>query len=926
MCLPDKDRSRLVASDGKGILRRTAWDTTIQVVPFFLISNSMPFPILARTWQLFIPNKDDDDLWRDSSFLAAHPDDLNDDCPSSDEDLSFSTPSTKWWGGADKFHQSSGLEGRRSYFSVIGRGETLRLSGINLQQPLYVQFSQKLRESGEADETDCMWSKPLQLELRKLRTGINPRGCHRLPKLFLDLGDSCQVVVDVSLEGAIRMPICTIYSPYWIQNKTGAKLGYRIKGSGSVSLHEFIFCQLQLVNSSRFAFRQSKRYFIDSGSGGLPIMLHCGNSDQEISVIPLECPRKDIAERWWDSACNGKLVWSQHAIRSDIRRQIWTEKIELEKAGTSAEIQSHHMTFCVNIDSLAGEFYRSKLISLTPRYILKNMLHISVTILPVCGSESDVLRKARQLRQSLTEHDEKIKVCLDPKESTILYNFMATTRSHRWVAFRVNNAARQGDDFNHCLWHLISLNKLGSTSFGEYDGLNDTMCGIVEAKVQVSNGARVVSIIHASIPPFRIENRSNDHILRFVQDDDDAVVFELPPMHSCGYCWDSPHGKKSLRAIVVPNNDSDAASFECDMRGRKTNSESSKDECVEDDHSNDLKSWDCGSKSIISTNMSKASWRTFHVPLERNRLFGAMSRGYNLTKFGNKKDLPCKFSSLKVHLRISAGTKILTFNNSSWLIDQAELGLLKKGGDFKSTLCDIRVNGFAIYIMDDFPREVIGIVLKDLQVYKPMGSIETKVSVRHFQVDAMIPEARYPIIVQPTMSGVESNGHRYATTHHEITHSVDDNCFWSKRHDGLPIFEVNFSYVPQTNMTWIPHIEVIICPMKVQLDVDYLVRVAGTIMSSISKHQGVASTNSTATTHSNDELQYITHGHLEARQTYIERLYIAPVWFELEINLKRDDRDYSENEAAGETDLTLNSIARSSNSGMFARNSQLFVP
>ena len=244
MCLPDKNRSKLVASDVKGILRRTAWDTTIQVVPFFLISNSMPFPILARTWQLFIPNKDDDDLWRDSSFLPAHPDDLSDDCPSSDEDLSFSTPSTKWWGGADKFHQpSGGLEGSQSYFSVIGRGEILRLSGINLQQPLYVQFSQKLRVSGEADETDCMWSKPLQLELRKLRTGINPRGSFSLPKLFLNLGDNCQVVVDVSLGGAIRVPMCTLYSPYWIQNKTGAKLGYRIKGSsGTVSLHEYIFC------------------------------------------------------------------------------------------------------------------------------------------------------------------------------------------------------------------------------------------------------------------------------------------------------------------------------------------------------------------------------------------------------------------------------------------------------------------------------------------------------------------------------------------------------------------------------------------------------------------------------------------------------------------------------------------------------------
>jgi hypothetical protein len=65
----------------------------------------------------------------------------------------------------------------------------------------------------------------------------------------------------------------------------------------------------------------------------------------------------------------------------------------------------------------------------------------------------------------------------------------------------------------------------------------------------------------------------------------------------------------------------------------------------------------------------------------------------------------------------------------------------------------------------------------------------------------MIPDARYPVIVQPKMSGVESHGHKWATTQHEITQSVDENCFWLTRHDGLPIFEVNFSYMPQTNMT-----------------------------------------------------------------------------------------------------------------------------
>jgi hypothetical protein len=99
--------------------------------------------------------------------------------------------------------------------------------------------------------------------------------------------------------------------------------------------------------------------------------------------------------------------------------------------------------------------------------------------------------------------------------------------------------------------------------------------------------------------------------------------------------------------------------------------------------------------------------------------------------------------------------------------------------------------------MDDFPREVIGIVMKDLQVYKPMKWIETKVSVHHFQVDAMIPNARYPVIVQPEMSGVESHGYKCALTQHGITQSVNENRFWFTRHDGLSIFEVNSPTCPK---------------------------------------------------------------------------------------------------------------------------------
>lgn len=223
------------ASDAmKSILCRTAWDITIEVVPFFLLSNSLPLPIVARTWQL--PSKREDDSWRDQSFLLTEQDEDMDEEISSDEDLSSKTPSIKGRGGGnpDQFHSPRG-SGQKGYFSLdyVARGETLKLCGINLRQPLYLQVQQRLNILDENDEAEFSWSKPLQINLSRLRTGINPKGQFSLPKMPLDLGDSCSLLVDVSIEREIRMPICTIYAPYFITNKTGSKLEYKVKVSST---------------------------------------------------------------------------------------------------------------------------------------------------------------------------------------------------------------------------------------------------------------------------------------------------------------------------------------------------------------------------------------------------------------------------------------------------------------------------------------------------------------------------------------------------------------------------------------------------------------------------------------------------------------------------------------------------------------------
>ena len=139
----------------------------------------------------------------------------------------------------------------------------------------------------------------------------------------------------------------------------------------------------------------------------------------------------------------------------------------------------------------------------------------------------------------------------------------------------------------------------------------------------------------------------------------------------------------------------------------------------------------------------------------------------------------------------SAGTKILSFNDSPWLIDQLELGLLRKGGDYKSAQCLINIAGLSLYILDNYPREILGILVRDVQIYKPMGSIEATAKIRLFQVDAMLPNCRYPCIIQPKSIGVDRRGHIENNLMKEARPaSIDESeCFWMHTNDDQPVFE-----------------------------------------------------------------------------------------------------------------------------------------
>ncbi len=118
-------------------------------------------------------------------------------------------------------------------------------------------------------------------------------------------------------------------------------------------------------------------------------------------------------------------------------------------------------------------------------------------------------------------------------------------------------------------------------------------------------------------------------------------------------------------------------------------------------------------------------------------------------------------------------------------------------------------------------------------------------------------------------------------------------------------------------MVWMPNLEVNLCPMKLQLDVDYILRVLSLIFDSASKYGKRDNNVNLSIMYVNEHLSYVTKGSMNFCLTYIENFCIHPVEVQLEINLKSDEEDdFSEGEGLS-TSLTLHTISQSTNSGMY---------
>ena len=128
-----------------------------------------------------------------------------------------------------------------------------------------------------------------------------------------------------------------------------------------------------------------------------------------------------------------------------------------------------------------------------------------------------------------------------------------------------------------------------------------------------------------------------------------------------------------------------------------------------------------------------------------------------------------------------------------------ESGIMRDGGSFKNALIQTNIQGMQLTILDTFPKELLGVTVRDVQIIKPRGSIEATFRVRHFQIDALLSTARYPIIIQPLPLGVDRRmSESYQDTSEENLDKKD--LYWLEHAEKpVPVLEIVSSYVPQVS-------------------------------------------------------------------------------------------------------------------------------
>ncbi|CAK4485414.1 unnamed protein product [Aphanomyces euteiches] len=385
---------------------------------------------------------------------------------------------------------------------TIESGASMQVSGLRLDEPAYM----KVRLMAEKDRPVGGWSQPFEVAVNAAMEQYGASSTVSLPAgPSIEFKHSWNKQVPRTME---------IYVPYWIQNRSGLDLNFKIPHGQ--------YCTWQ----------QHEKYF-GKGFHEIPLLVNAPATKATISVQPYQATPFDYD--------------FQSSLGSEVRKYLpdfkslkHSQPVDMTVVWTNGEI-SCGVSECVlgyEVIAAPSQFQLSKIVVLLPRYVVVNQVERPLQFTPLT------------IAKTLPVDVAKINVVLKPQHTLIVYRFMGKDKQVP--------ALRCRDALLNDMWQepgpwcpVVPLNLKQATCMWLRGPLGHAP--YVEMEVQPSGAKTFVMVKDRTLSPsIRIENRSTQFAIRYVQSGvKHAEEMVLPPMTWHSYAWDNPFHPDLLLKVFV---------------------------------------------------------------------------------------------------------------------------------------------------------------------------------------------------------------------------------------------------------------------------------------------------------------------------------------------------------------------------------------
>lgn len=397
---------------------------------------------------------------------------------------------------------------------LIESGQSVQILGLELSQVAYMKFRVACPSRAPEHTSIVAWSRPFQLKVQEKRKKFDGH------EFSISLPQGPNVSFQQSWTEEQPRTLMA-YAPYWVHNKTGLEILYKVSKGTAVTME------------------QHQKYF--GKDTKVPLLIGTGDARTKLSIRPVDIVPEE--EDHW----NQDLGVNVRKYVPDFSSTGWSSYLEVHQVGVNIEVKGSGYVLSCEVSVLPSQFRHTKVVTLYPRYVVKNRLEQALQVTPVMIDKHGLAK--------LSSNEDRLMAQLEKNDALIVYKFEGSAKAS--AAIRARDTTMTVDIDGAKMGDWMPNVPLGSNS--SYDAWAQSPMGdgpLVRTTVQhIGNTIFANMTDNSKVPAFRLENRSALHSLRYIQvgvvRGEESILLPLT-WHS--FAWQNPLKEEPRLKIYIGNN------------------------------------------------------------------------------------------------------------------------------------------------------------------------------------------------------------------------------------------------------------------------------------------------------------------------------------------------------------------------------------